>query len=111
MLRAWYWPIALGAGAATLAAGGTLPSIVTAIATAPLAVLVPGLTTGMVVGAIEASQRRPSLADRERLGDDLETIQGFRRNPVTRTLLVAIASGIGTRIGFSISVGWILRLL
>jgi pheromone shutdown-related protein TraB len=111
MLRAWYWPIALAAGGATLAAGGTLPSIVTAIAAAPLAVLVPGLTTGMVVGAIEASQRRPSLADRERLGDDLETIQGFRRNPVTRTLLVAIASGIGTRIGFWISVGWILRLL
>src|SRR6185295_11736510 len=36
LLRAWYWPIALAAGAATLAAGGTLPSIVTAIAAAPL---------------------------------------------------------------------------
>jgi pheromone shutdown-related protein TraB len=111
MLRAWFWPIALGAGAATLLAGGTLPSIVTAIAAAPVAVLVPGLTTGMLVGAIEASQRRPSLADRERLGDDLETLQGFRRNPVTRILLVAIASGIGARIGFWISAGWILRLL
>src|SRR5205085_12280729 len=72
LLRAWYWPIALAAGAATLAAGGTLPAIVTAIAAAPIAVLVPGLTTGMVVGAVEASQRRPSVADRDRLGDDLE---------------------------------------
>jgi pheromone shutdown-related protein TraB len=111
LLRAWYWPIALAAGAATLAAGGTLPAIVTAIAAAPIAVLVPGLTTGMVVGAVEASQRRPSVADRDRLGDDLETAQGFRRNPVTRVLLVAIAAGIGTRIGFWISVGWIWRVL
>jgi pheromone shutdown protein TraB len=110
-LRAWWLPIGLATGATTLLAGGTLPAIVTAVAAAPLAVLVPGLTTGMVVGAVEASQRRPSVADRDRLGADLETARGFRRNPVTRVLLVAIAAGIGTRIGFWISVGWILRLL
>jgi pheromone shutdown-related protein TraB len=111
LVRGWWLPIGLAAGAATLVAGGTLPAIVTAIAAAPIAALVPGLTTGMVVGAVEASQRRPSVADRDRLGDDLETARGFRRNPVTRVLLVAIAAGIGTRIGFWISVGWILRLL
>jgi pheromone shutdown-related protein TraB len=111
LLRAWWLPIGLATGAATLVAGGTLPAIVTAVAAAPLATLVPGLTSGMVVGAVEASQRRPSVADRDRLGADLETARGFRRNPVTRVLLVAIAASIGTRIGFWISVGWILRLL
>jgi pheromone shutdown-related protein TraB len=111
LLRAWWLPIGLATGATTLVAGGTLPAIVTAVAAAPLAVLIPGLTTGMVVGAVEASQRRPSVADRDKLGADLETARGFRRNPVTRVLLVAIAAGIGTRIGFWISAGWILRLL
>ena len=111
LLRAWWLPIGLATGAATMVAGGTLPAIVTAVAAAPLAALIPGLTSGMVVGAVEASQRRPSVADRDRLGADLETARGFRRNPVTRVLLVAIAAGIGTRIGFWISVGWIWRLL
>lgn len=111
LLRAWFVPIALGAGAATLVAGGSLPTIVTAIAAAPVTALVPGVSAGMVVGAVEASQRRPSAADRDRLGDDLETVHGFRRNPVTRVLLVAIAAGLGARIGFWVSAGWILRLL
>jgi pheromone shutdown protein TraB len=65
----------------------------------------------MVTGAVEAWRRPPSPTDRERVGDDLETASGFRRNPVTRILLVAIASGLGTTIGFWVAAIWILRLL
>jgi pheromone shutdown-related protein TraB len=111
LLRAWILPIAIGAGCGALVAGGSPWSVLAALAVAPITALVPRLTTGMVVGPIEAWWRRPSLADRERLGDDLQSIGGFRRNPVTRILLVAIASGLGTRLGFSVAVGWILRLL
>jgi pheromone shutdown protein TraB len=111
LLRAWILPISIGAGITTAIAGGTPASLITALGVAPITALVPRLTTGMVVGSVEAWLRRPSEADRDRLGDDLGSIAGFRKNPVSRILLVAIASGIGTTIGFWIAVIWILRLL
>ncbi|HEX3764672.1 MAG TPA: TraB/GumN family protein [Kofleriaceae bacterium] len=111
MLRAWILPTALGAAGCTLLAGGSLWSAVASLAVAPVAALHPSLTTGMLVGRVEAWRRRPSLTDRERLGDDLQSVAGFRRNPVTRILLVAIASGVGTSLGFWVAVGWLIRLV
>lgn len=111
MLRAFCLPTAIGAAGCTLLAGGSPWSVVAALVAAPLAALHPSLTTGMVVGRVEASWRRPTLTDRERLGDDLQSLAGFRRNPVTRILLVAIASSLGTALGFWFAVGWLVRLL
>ena len=65
----------------------------------------------MFTGLIEAWLRRPSVADCERLPDDIQTLRGFWRNPVTRILLIAILSGLGTAIGFWIGVGWVASLL
>lgn len=111
MLRAWIVPTALGATGCTLLAGGSPWSVAAALVAAPLAALHPSLTTGMVVGRVEAWWRRPTLTDRERLGDDLQSVAGFRRNPVTRILLVAIASSLGTALGFGFAAGWLVRLL
>jgi len=111
MLRAWILPTAIGAAGGTLIAGGSPWSVVAALVSAPLAALHPSLSTGMVVGQVEAWRRRPTVTDRERLGDDLQTPAGFRRNPVTRILLVAIASSLGTALGFWVAVGWLVRLL
>jgi pheromone shutdown-related protein TraB len=111
LVWAWILPTAIGAGSGALLAGGTLWSVAAALAAAPVAAAYPPLGTGMVTGAVEVWRRPPSLADRERIGDDLETARGFRRNPVTRILLVSIASGLGTTLGFWVAVIWILRLL
>ncbi len=111
MLRAWILPTAIGAAGGTLIAGGSPWSVAAALVSAPLAALHPSLTTGMVVGRVEAWWRRPTLTDRERLGDDLQSAAGFRRNPVTRILLVAIASSLGTALGSWFAVGWLVRLL
>ena len=111
MLRAWILPTAIGAAGGTLIAGGSPWSVAAALMSAPLAALHPSFTTGMVVGRVEAWWRRPTLTDRERLGDDLQSPAGFRRNPVTRILLVAIASSLGTALGFWFAVGWLVRLL
>jgi pheromone shutdown-related protein TraB len=111
MLRAWILPTAIGAAGGTLIAGGSPWSVAAALGSAPLAALHPSLSTGMVVGRVEAWWRRPTLTDRERLGDDLQSPAGFRRNPVTRILLVAIASSLGTALGFWFAVGWLVRLL
>ncbi len=111
MMRAWVVPTSVGAAAMTLLAGGSIFSVVTALVVAPIAAIHPLLGTGMVVGVVEAWRRKPSVADCERLPDDVQSLRGFWRNPVTRILLIAVASGIGTAVGFWVGVGWVASLL
>jgi pheromone shutdown-related protein TraB len=111
MMLAWILPTSIGAGSLTLLAGGSIFSVLSAIVVSPIAAIHPLLGTGMVVGVVEAWRRKPSVADCERLPDDVQTLRGFWRNPVTRILLIAVASGIGTAVGFWIGVGWVASLL
>jgi pheromone shutdown-related protein TraB len=111
LMLAWILPTAIAAAAGTLLAGGALRSVAAAAAVAPVAAIYPPLQTGRVVGVVEASRRRPTAADCARLPDDIQSLRGFRDNPVTRILLIAAAAGVGTAIGFWIGVGWVaLRL-
>lgn len=111
MMLAWILPTSIGAGACTLLAGGSLLSVLSAVIVSPIAAIHPLLGTGMVVGVVEAWRRRPSVADCERLPEELQSFRGFWRNPVTRILLIAVASGIGTAVGFWVGVGWVATLL
>ncbi len=111
MMLAWILPTSIGAGALTLLAGGSILSVITALVVSPVAAIHPLLGTGMVVGIVEAWRRKPNVADCERLPDDVQTLRGFWRNPVTRILLIAVASGIGTAAGFWVGVGWVASLL
>jgi pheromone shutdown-related protein TraB len=111
MMLAWILPTSIAAGGCTLLAGGSLLSVLSAIVVSPIAAIHPLLGTGMVVGVVEAWRRKPSVADCERLPDDVQRLRGFWRNPVTRILLIAVASGIGTAVGFWVGVGWVATLL
>lgn len=111
MMVAWIAPTSIGAGALTLLGGGHLLTILTAIVVAPICAIHPLLGTAMFTGLVEAWLRRPSVADCERLPDDIQSLRGFWRNPVTRILLIAILSGLGTAIGFWVGVGWVASLL
>ena len=111
MMLAWILPTSIGAGALTLLAGGSILSVLSALIVAPIAAIHPLLGTGMVVGVVEAWRRKPSVADCERLPEDIQSLKGFWRNPVTRILLIAVASGIGTAVGFWVGVGWVASLL
>ncbi|MCX5742882.1 MAG: TraB/GumN family protein [Proteobacteria bacterium] len=111
MMLAWILPTSIGAGALTLLTGGSLLAVAAALLVAPIAAIHPLLGTGMVVGVVEVWRRKPSVADCERLPDDILSLRGFWRNPVTRILLVAVASGIGTAVGFWVGVGWVATLL
>ena len=111
MMLAWILPTSIGAGAMTLFAGGSIFSIVSALVVAPVAAIHPLLGTGMVVGVVEAWRRKPNVADCERLPDDVQSLRGFWRNPVTRILLIAVASGIGTAVGFWVGFGWVASML
>jgi pheromone shutdown-related protein TraB len=111
MMVAWIAPTSIGAGALTLLGGGHPLTILTAIVVAPICAIHPLLGTAMFTGLVEAWLRRPSVADCERLPDDIQSLRGFWRNPVTRILLIAILSGLGTAIGFWVGVGWVASLL
>ena len=67
--------------------------------------------TGIVVGIVEAWRRKPSVADCERLPDDTQSLRGFWKNPVTRILIIAVASGLGALLGFAVGVGWLASRL
>ena len=111
MMLAWILPTSIGAAGFTLLVGGSLLTVLAAFIVAPIAAIHPLLGTGMVTGIVEAWRRRPSVQDCERLPDDVQSLRGFWRNPVTRILLVAVASGLGTAIGFWVGVGWVASLL
>jgi hypothetical protein len=111
LMLAWILPTSIAAGGSTLLAGGSLASVLSAVVASPIAAIHPLRGTGRIVGVVEAWRRRPSAADCERLSDDIQSFGGFWRNPVTRTLLIAVASGTGTAVGFWIGVGWVASLL
>lgn len=111
VIMALVLPTSIGAGVLTLLGGGKLLSVLTAVLVAPIAAIHPLLGTAMVVGVVEAYLRKPTVADCERLPDDIATFRGFRRNPVSRILLVALLSGVGTAIGMWVGAAWIVTLL
>ena len=106
-MLAWIIPTAIGAGALTLVTGGSPISGIAAMFVAPVARIYPLVRTSIVVGLVEAWRRKPSVADCERLPDDVQSMKGFWRNPVTRILIVATASGLGALAGFAFGVGWV----
>ncbi len=108
MMLRWILPTSIGAGGLTLLAGGSIFSVLTAIVVSPIAAIHPLLGTGMVVGVVEAWRRRPNVVDCEQLPDDIQTWKGFWKNKVTRILLIAVASGIGTAVGFWIGVTYVV---
>jgi len=108
MMLRWILPTSIGAGGLTLLSGGSLLSVLTAIVVSPIAAIHPLLGTGMVVGVVEAWRRKPNVVDCERLPDDIQTWRGFWKNQVTRILLIAVASGIGTAVGFWVGVTYVV---
>lgn len=99
LLVAWALPTSIGAALATLGAGGSLGALATAAIVAPVGALVPSVGLGRFVGIAEARARRPTTADRDRLGDDATTVRGFLANRITRILVISAASSVGMRLG------------
>lgn len=111
MLYAWILPNSIAAAVLTAVAGGKLLSILTAFIASPITSLNPLLGAGMVVGFVEAWQRKPTVEDAERINQDVESLRGIYRNRFTRVLLVAVLSTIGSAVGAWIGASWVISLL
>jgi pheromone shutdown protein TraB len=66
---------------------------------------------GVVVGLVEAWLRRPTVADAERINEDVHSIRGVYRNAFTRVLLVAAMATFGSAAGAWIGISWVFSLL
>jgi len=53
---------------------------------------------GFIAGLLEAKLRKPQVRDFENLAEDANSLKGFYRNKVTRTLLVVILINLGSSI-------------
>jgi pheromone shutdown-related protein TraB len=92
----------LGAIGCTLAGGHPL-SIVGAFIASPLTPLHPALSSGTVSALIEATVRRPTVADFSLLRDDVTSLRGWWRNRVARVLVNFFLTSLGTAIGVYIA--------
>ncbi|OQX24392.1 MAG: conjugal transfer protein TraB [Desulfobacteraceae bacterium IS3] len=97
----WYWSATTGsmAGIGALLAWAHPLTILSAIVAAPITCLHPMIAAGWVSGLVEAFSRKPKVRDFENLSEDMLSIKGLWKNPVTRILLVVTFTNIGSAIG------------
>jgi len=88
----------LSALGAAIARGHPL-TVLSALLAAPLTSLNPTIGAGMVTGAVEATLRKPRVADFEALRDDVVRLSGWWRNRVARVFLVFFLSNLGSAVG------------
>ena len=98
-------------GIGALLAGAHPLTLLTAIVAAPITSLNPVLGAGMVCGLVEASLRKPKVADFVNLRSDAASFGGWRKNQVTRTLLVFALTTLGSAIGTYLGAAMILGRL
>lgn len=111
MLYAWVLPNAIFAALFAAIAGAKPFSVVTAFFASPITSMNPTIGAAMVVGPVEAWLRKPTVADAQRINDDVQSLRGFYRNPFTRVLLVAMMANVGSGIGGMVGTYWVLRVL
>lgn len=83
----------------TLLAGGHILSALTAFIVAPITSLDPIMAAGWFSGYVQAKISKPTVADVERVSEDLTSFKGFRKNKLTKVLLVIVLGNLGSAIG------------
>ncbi len=111
MFWAWILPNSVLTGLFTLLGGGKLVSAIVGVLAAPITSLNPTIGAGMVVGLVEAFLRKPTVADCERIPEDIKTWRGFFRNPFTKVLLIFFLATLGSAIGTFIGGAWLASIV
>ncbi|NMD39508.1 MAG: TraB/GumN family protein [Deltaproteobacteria bacterium] len=110
MLKSWAVITMACTAIATVIALAHPVTIVVATLVAPLTTLHPALASGWFAGLSEAYMKKPKVADFERIHDDIMTLRGWWRNPITRILLVFFMSNLGSSIGVFIAAPVLARM-
>ena len=70
----------------------------------------PLLAAGWFAGIAQAFVQRPSVADFEKLSEDVFSVKGFWHNKVTRILLVVVLANLGSSLGTFVGGADVVRL-
>ena len=111
MIKRWVLANGILAAAGAALAGGHIVTIIVAFIAAPITSLNPTIAAGWVSGLTEAWIRKPKVDDFERLPLDITSLRGFRRNEITKILLVVVLSNLGSSIGTFVGIPLITSLL
>ncbi len=86
-------------------------SILTSLIVAPFTTINPVLACGWFTGLVEASIKKPTVQDIQRIPEDIFSLKGFFKNRFLRIILVAFMANIGASIGTFIAGADIIRNL
>jgi len=86
-------------------------SILTSLVAAPFTTLNPLLACGWFTGLVEASIKKPTVADVQNVSQDIFSVRGFYRNRLLRTLLVIFMANLGASLGTFIAGADIIQKL
>lgn len=111
MAKMWILINGILAALGAILVGAHFITIVSAFLAAPLTSLNPTIAAGWVAGLTEAWIRKPKVEDFENLANDITSIRGFRKNKVTKILLVVVFCNLGSAIGTFIGIPWVASLL
>lgn len=111
MIYAWVLPNAIVAGLFAILALAHPLTVLTAIVASPITSLNPTIGAGMVAGLVEAALRKPTVRDCEEVQTAVRSVKSIYSNRVTRVLLVAVATTLGSALGAWIGAPLVLRLL
>lgn len=95
----------------TAVACGHPLTILSAFVAAPFTTLHPALGAGMITGVVQAFVAAPTVADLEKVSDDVATLPGWWRNRMIRVLLVFFFSSLGASAGMLIALRWVTSLV
>jgi pheromone shutdown-related protein TraB len=98
LLLAWVVPNAAFVAASALVARARLLTVLAAALAAPITALIPRANAGIVAAWVEATLRRPSVADCEGLSN-VASLADWRKNRFTRVLIIGFATTAGATLG------------
>lgn len=110
-LKSWVLWNSVLAGIFTAAMFGHPFSILTAFISAPITSLNPFLACGWFAGLTEATFRKPTVDDINRMPDDIFHITRFFKNRFLKAIAIVIFANVGSSIGTLIAGADIIKSL
>jgi pheromone shutdown-related protein TraB len=111
MIKWWSLCMSTTAGLGAAAALAHPITILVAILTAPVTAVNPFVRAGWVAGLSEAYIKQPKVSDFESIHEDLVTVRGWWRNPITRILLVVMLVNLSTLFGVIVAMPILTRIV
>jgi pheromone shutdown-related protein TraB len=111
MIKWWIICMSTTAGIGAIAALAHPVTIITAGLTAPVTAVNPFVRAGWVAGLAEAYVKKPRVSDFESLPDDIITVKGWWRNPITRILLIVMFVNLATLFGVIVAMPMLTKMV